>query len=199
MIVHREAETSRPQMERVSSSIYILPPPFFCPLFPTWQQRLETYHSSHLHICRRTSHFIPITLTLTMILTLTCVTSHPLLADSNAPRKRRSRWGDAKADLPGLPTAISATGVSQAQLDNYAIHLRLEEINGKLRLNDFVPPERERYVKLFFLTQAGPYFFAIAHHHLPQPMTDKVDVRTLEKSGTAKSLRTSVSDSSIVP
>jgi len=34
--------------------------------------------------------------------------------------------------------------VSQAQLDNYAIHLRLEEINRKLRLNDFVPPERER-------------------------------------------------------
>ncbi|KAH8118131.1 hypothetical protein DFH11DRAFT_1503885 [Phellopilus nigrolimitatus] len=66
------------------------------------------------------------------------------LADPNAPRKRRSRWGEAKTELPGLPTAISANGVSQAQLDNYAIHLRLEEINGKLRLNDFIPPERER-------------------------------------------------------
>ena len=65
--------------------------------------------------------------------------------DPNAPRKRRSRWGDAKIDIPGLPTAISAAGVSQAQLDNYAIHLRLEEINRKLRLNDFIPPERERY------------------------------------------------------
>jgi splicing factor 1 len=43
-----------------------------------------------------------------------------------------------------LPTAISSTGVSQAQLDNYAIHIRLEEINRKLRLNDFIPPERER-------------------------------------------------------
>lgn len=43
-----------------------------------------------------------------------------------------------------MPTAISAAGVSQAQLDNYAIHLRLEEINRKLRLNDFIPPERER-------------------------------------------------------
>lgn len=43
-----------------------------------------------------------------------------------------------------MPTAISAAGVSQAQLDNYAIHLRLEEINRKLRLNDFVPPDRER-------------------------------------------------------
>ncbi|KIY51802.1 hypothetical protein FISHEDRAFT_36507 [Fistulina hepatica ATCC 64428] len=64
--------------------------------------------------------------------------------DPNAPRKRRSRWGEAKTEIPGLPTAISATGVSQAQLDNYAIHLRLEEINRKLRLNDFIPPERER-------------------------------------------------------
>ncbi|CAL1716829.1 unnamed protein product [Somion occarium] len=65
-------------------------------------------------------------------------------ADPNAPRKRRSRWGDAKTEIPGLPTAISANGVSQAHLDNYAIHLRLEEINRKLRLNDFIPPERER-------------------------------------------------------
>ncbi|KAH7884673.1 hypothetical protein F5I97DRAFT_1891108 [Phlebopus sp. FC_14] len=65
-------------------------------------------------------------------------------ADINGARKRRSRWGEAKAEIPGLPTAISAAGVSQAQLDNYAIHLRLEEINRKLRLNDFIPPERER-------------------------------------------------------
>ncbi|KAJ7097200.1 hypothetical protein B0H15DRAFT_902570 [Mycena belliarum] len=64
--------------------------------------------------------------------------------DLAASRKRRSRWGDTSTEIPGLPTAISATGVSQAQLDNYAIHLRLEEINRKLRLNDFVPPERER-------------------------------------------------------
>ncbi|KIJ14281.1 hypothetical protein PAXINDRAFT_12932 [Paxillus involutus ATCC 200175] len=65
-------------------------------------------------------------------------------AEANGVRKRRSRWGDAKTEIPGLPTAISAAGVSQAQLDNYAIHLRLEEINRKLRLNDFIPPERER-------------------------------------------------------
>ncbi|KAI6155579.1 hypothetical protein BKA82DRAFT_118562, partial [Pisolithus tinctorius] len=54
------------------------------------------------------------------------------------------RWGETKTEIPGLPTAICAAGVSQAQLDNYAIHLRLEEINRKLRLNDFIPPERER-------------------------------------------------------
>ncbi|KAI0701329.1 hypothetical protein BC835DRAFT_239719 [Cytidiella melzeri] len=70
--------------------------------------------------------------------------SNSATPDPNAPRKRRSRWGDAKTEIPGLPTAISANGVSQAHLDNYAIHLRLEEINRKLRLNDFIPPERER-------------------------------------------------------
>ena len=72
-----------------------------------------------------------------------------LIADTS--RKKRSRWGDAKTDIPGLPTAISAAGVSQAQLDNYAIHLRLEEINRKLRLNDFIPPERERYTRLYMI------------------------------------------------
>ncbi|EMD34154.1 hypothetical protein CERSUDRAFT_55662 [Gelatoporia subvermispora B] len=85
-------------------------------------------------------------LSLTLTHTNRCLFSAALavLADPNAPRKRRSRWGDAKTEIPGLPTAISADGVSQAHLDNYAIHLRLEEINRKLRLNDFIPPERER-------------------------------------------------------
>ena len=68
------------------------------------------------------------------------------VVDSGA-KKRRSRWGDAKTEIPGLPTAISANGVSQAHLDNYAIHLRLEEINRKLRMNDFIPPEKERCAK----------------------------------------------------
>lgn len=60
------------------------------------------------------------------------------------PRKRKSRWGEAKTELPGLPTAVSSAGVTQKDLDNYAIQLRLEEINRKLRLNDIIPPERER-------------------------------------------------------
>lgn len=90
-----------------------------------------------------TYHQLTLTIVLTLIHSCLLLTS----VDPNAPRKRRSRWGDAKTDIPGLPTAISAAGVSQAQLDNYAIHLRLEEINRKLRLNDFVPPERERCVE----------------------------------------------------
>lgn len=73
---------------------------------------------------------------------------------SEEPRKRRSRWGEAsqKVELPGLPTAISSTNISQAQLDNYAIQLRLEEINRKLRLNDYIPSERERYASIYGLS-----------------------------------------------
>lgn len=65
-------------------------------------------------------------------------------ADPNAPRKRKSRWGDAKPGLPGLPTAVSSQGLSAQELDNYAVKIRLEEINHKLRTGDVVPPERER-------------------------------------------------------
>lgn len=34
--------------------------------------------------------------------------------------------------------------VSQTELDNYAIHVRLEEINRKLRTGDFIPPPNQR-------------------------------------------------------
>ncbi|OCF33493.1 branchpoint-bridging protein [Kwoniella heveanensis CBS 569] len=61
----------------------------------------------------------------------------------DGPRKRRSRWGDAKADVAGLPVAITGN-VSQTELDNYAIHVRLEEINRKLRTGDVVPPDGQR-------------------------------------------------------
>ncbi len=72
--------------------------------------------------------------------------THPA---SDQPRKRRSRWADAdvKTTLPGLPTMVSGK-VSQTELDNYAIHVRLEEIARKLRDGDIVPPERMRWVCL---------------------------------------------------
>jgi hypothetical protein len=96
----------------------------------------------------------------------------PSAADT---RKKRSRWGDAKTDIPGLPTAISAAGVSQAQLDNYAIHLRLEEINRKLRLNDFIPPERERFAFILVsptTTLILPSLDHFLHHPLTTPTGD---------------------------
>jgi splicing factor 1 len=45
----------------------------------------------------------------------------------------------------GLPTAIFATMTSE-QLEAYALHLRIEEISQKLRINDVVPAEGDRYV-----------------------------------------------------
>ena len=45
--------------------------------------------------------------------------------------------------MPGLPSQITGN-VSQLELDNYAIHVRLEEIGRKLRANDVVPPPGQR-------------------------------------------------------
>lgn len=124
------------------------------------------------------------------------------LANADAPRKRRSRWGDAKAqDIPGLPTAISANGVSQAQLDNYAIHLRLEEINRKLRLNNYVPPEKERYA---YLPPSRILMVSLTRkcsgrlHHL-RPTMPMVGELTHVRSAIVKSSRTNASNWLIVP
>ncbi|KAL5634911.1 hypothetical protein ACGC1H_002812 [Rhizoctonia solani] len=65
-------------------------------------------------------------------------------SEADLPRKRKSRWGDAKSEPVGLPTAISSSGVSQRELDNYAVKIRLDEINRKLQTNSFIPPEAER-------------------------------------------------------
>lgn len=77
-----------------------------------------------------------------------------------------------------MPTAINAAGVSQAQLDNYAIHLRLEEINRKLRLNDYVPPERERFVFIVFLPTMHTFLIHLARSPSPPPTYDAHGRRT---------------------
>ncbi|KAH7032889.1 uncharacterized protein B0I36DRAFT_101937 [Microdochium trichocladiopsis] len=69
--------------------------------------------------------------------------------DSSGPRqrKKRNRWGDASenkaAGLMGLPTAIMANMTSE-QLEAYTLHLRIEEISQKLRINDVVPADGDR-------------------------------------------------------
>jgi splicing factor 1 len=67
------------------------------------------------------------------------------LSSPAEPRKRKSRWGDAsqKVEVPGLPVAVMGN-VSQTELDNYAIHVRLEEIGRKLRTGDVIPPPGQR-------------------------------------------------------
>jgi splicing factor 1 len=69
--------------------------------------------------------------------------------DGSRRRKKRNRWGDATdnkaAGLMGLPTAIMANMTSE-QLEAYTLHLRIEEISQKLRIDDVVPADGDRQV-----------------------------------------------------
>lgn len=69
------------------------------------------------------------------------------LDDGSRRRKKRNRWGDATdnkaAGLMGLPTAIMANMTSE-QLEAYTLHLRIEEISQKLRIDDVVPADGDR-------------------------------------------------------
>lgn len=80
-------------------------------------------------------------------------------ADGPRRRKKRNRWGDASenkaAGLMGLPTAIVANMTSE-QLEAYTLHLRIEEISQKLRIDDVVPADGDRYV-------SPPLLIAIYH------------------------------------
>lgn len=71
--------------------------------------------------------------------------------DGTKRRKKRNRWGDAQenkaAGLMGLPTLIMAN-MTNEQLEAYTLHLRIEEISQKLRINDVVPADGDRYVHL---------------------------------------------------
>ena len=71
--------------------------------------------------------------------------------DGPRQRKKRNRWGDASenkaAGLMGLPTAIYSAMTTE-QLDAYTLHLRIEEITQKLKINDVVPADGDRYVTI---------------------------------------------------
>lgn len=73
----------------------------------------------------------------------------PLDIEAPKRRKKRNRWGDANenkaAGLMGLPTAITAPMTTE-QLEAYTLHLRIEEITQKLKINDVVPADGDRYV-----------------------------------------------------
>ncbi|KAF1829649.1 hypothetical protein BDW02DRAFT_583520 [Decorospora gaudefroyi] len=68
-------------------------------------------------------------------------------SDGPRQRKKRNRWGDASenkaAGLMGLPTAIYSAMTTE-QLDAYTLHLRIEEITQKLKINDVVPADGDR-------------------------------------------------------
>ena len=68
-------------------------------------------------------------------------------------RKKRNRWGDASenkaAGLMGLPTMIKAN-MTNEQLEAYTLHLRIQEISEKLRIDDVVPADGDRFEPLHF-------------------------------------------------
>jgi splicing factor 1 len=89
----------------------------------------------------------------------------PVIDASDGPRqrKKRNRWGDASenkaAGLMGLPTAIYSAMTTE-QLDAYTLHLRIEEITQKLKINDVVPADGDRYVSSSILHRIATH----AHH-----------------------------------
>ncbi|KAL9028893.1 MAG: hypothetical protein Q9196_002801 [Gyalolechia fulgens] len=78
-------------------------------------------------------------------------------------RKKRNRWGDAAenkaAGLMGLPTMIKAN-MTNEQLEAYTLHLRIQEISEKLRINDVVPADGDRHV----LSQLPLHHFSLTYH-----------------------------------
>ena len=71
-------------------------------------------------------------------------------ADRGRSRKRKSRWGpEASAkdnkilSLMGLVTALTSV-MTPEQIEAYALQLRIEEITQKMKINDVVPPFKER-------------------------------------------------------
>jgi len=82
-------------------------------------------------------------------------TAEPTI-DGVKRRKKRNRWGEAQenkaAGLMGLPTMIQANMTSE-QLEAYTLHLRIEEISQKLRINDVVPAEGDRSVPSPLMTR----------------------------------------------
>lgn len=99
--------------------------------------------------------------------------------DGPRVRKKRNRWGDASenkaAGLMGLPTAIYAAMTTE-QLDAYTLHLRIEEITQKLKINDVVPPDNDRYVNPTFSQKEHVLTDTLGHPVLRLSTTTSVAV-----------------------
>ena len=92
-----------------------------------------------------------------------------VVGDGERRRKKRNRWGDAAenkaAGLMGLPTMIKANMTTE-QLEAYTLHLRIQEISEKLRINDVVPADGDRYVIMK----------TMSHHHLQHRLIFQVSI-----------------------
>jgi hypothetical protein len=116
--------------------------------------------------------------------------------DGTKKRRKRNRWGDASdnkaAGLMNLPTAITAPMTAE-QLDAYVTHLRIEEISQKLRINDVVPADGDRYVIPLPIELHANTNRTLAAHPLPHPSTTTSEnVSTLANTATERSWKMSV-------
>jgi hypothetical protein len=115
--------------------------------------------------------------------------------DGPRRRKKRNRWGEATenkaAGLMGLPTAIVADMTSE-QLEAYTLHLRIEEITQKLKIDDVVPADGDRYV--FALWRSAPVAnvdVRIGPRRRPRSTITTAAVSIPANTATGRSSRTS--------
>lgn len=117
-------------------------------------------------------------------------------------RKKRNRWGDAAenkaAGLMGLPTMIKAN-MTNEQLEAYTLHLRIQEISEKLRINDVVPADGDRYVVTPSVMKQIDSSRALGPHLLRLSMTTRVNVLILANTVIVSVSKTSVTNRSRRP
>lgn len=117
-------------------------------------------------------------------------------------RKKRNRWGDAAenkaAGLMGLPTMIKAN-MTNEQLEAYTLHLRIQEISEKLRINDVVPADGDRYVLTPYVMKQIDSSCALGLHLLHLSMTTRVNVLILANTVIVSVSKTSVTNRSRRP
>jgi len=88
----------------------------------------------------------------------------------------------------GLPTAITANMTSE-QLEAYTLHLRIQEISQKLKIDDVVPADGDRYVRVNPFTTSQLTQADLRLHHLN--MIISVAVSILENTDIASAWRMS--------
>ncbi len=121
--------------------------------------------------------------------------------DGPKRRKKRNRWGDATenkaAGLMGLPTAIVANMTSE-QLEAYTLHLRIEEITQKLKIDDVVPADGDRFVPPYrpCLDGRNPLILSLDPLRQLRSTTTTVVVSTPENTVTASASKMSATSSS---
>jgi hypothetical protein len=125
-----------------------------------------------------------------------CATAEEPSVDGTRRRKKRNRWGDATenkaAGLMGLPTAIMANMTSE-QLEAYTLHLRIEEISQKLKIDDVVPADGDRYVRPHPAPLLHALILAGRHPHRHSTIT-LVAVSIRENTATGSVLKTSATN-----